>query len=158
MAGPDSGGGDIGARLHAQGIGGNAQPSDSSAPPSDLSDLINKLFDQISKWTKLVVGQDLSKLGKTSMLANLNIEQAGFQVSKEINQASIAKGTQGGALASIASSVFQWDFSKIQLPPIDPLTMNSGVEISAASLGDLPIQLAHVGSGAGMGAGFSMNA
>mgnify|MGYP000706913829 CR=1 FL=1 len=129
MAGPD-----INQQMFASGqMGGNAQAPDSKAQPTDLSDFINKLLDHVAKWVKFA-GVDVSNLGKVSALTHFNIEQGGIRANNPI---SPIKGPQGGALAQIAMSIFNYDFSKLQIPPIDAMVMNTGVDISPANLGEL---------------------
>ena len=144
--GPDSGGGDIGAKLHAQGIGsGGAGGKD--AQPEDIFDFLTKLLDKVGTWVTKFTGVNVESFFNTGALANLKIEQAGIQVNNQIMKQAIIPDAGGGATASIAGAVFNFKnlFANVGGLSIDPMTYNSGVDISPANLGEMPIQLANVG-------------
>jgi hypothetical protein len=136
-------------------IAGGSGPAAPIDKPTNLSDLINSFGDLLAKFTKFV-GVNSESMMKTGITANLNVQQGAIQINNQIvRQVPLFQDLQGGGGYQLLSSLLaKPDFAGVGGLSIDPMTYNSGVEISAASLGDLPRQ--SVG-GAGMGGGMEMS-
>jgi len=91
---------DINAHLRQSGFGMGQGGANDQKPPEDLSDFINKLFDQFSKWISKGTGVKLDSLVNTGLGAHADITKAGIQVNN--SPQSIIPDAKGGLLANIA--------------------------------------------------------
>jgi hypothetical protein len=137
MAGPDSGGGDIGARLHAQGIGGGGSgPTNKDAPPEDIFDFITKLIEKTGTWITKFTGVNVESFFNTGAMP-VKLEQGGIQVNNQIMRQAIIPDASGGALASIAGMLInQKNFGNLTAPAIEGLPV-SEMNMANASFSDL---------------------
>ncbi|MDX1975093.1 MAG: hypothetical protein SFT92_05395 [Rickettsiales bacterium] len=110
---------DINAHLQRMGFGqGGGGAPDPNAKPTDLSDFINKLFEKLGDWVTKATGVNVTSFFNTGMFANAKIEQAGIQVNNQIMKQGLLPDAPGGALAQIATQVFNNKFDGVSAPPI----------------------------------------
>lgn len=119
----DQPGFDFNRLAQQMGLGtGGGKADDPNAKPEDLSDFFNKLFDKMGDWVTKMSGFNVKSLFNTGLTSHIDFQKAAIQTQKEINQASIVKGSQGGVIAGIV-------FGEVFKPNAAPTS-------SAASGGD----------------------
>lgn len=108
---------DQGAALFARG--GNAQPADTTKPATSMQELMDQLFEQLTNWASKATGVRLNSMLNVGIFGGTKLEDGAIKSGNNIVMASVAQGSQGGVLAGVASTVFNWDMQGVSAPPID---------------------------------------
>lgn len=155
----DQPGFDFNQLAQRMGIGMGGGPASPDAKPESVFDVLTQALDKAMALVgKMVTTMNLEKVGSTGIFAHVDFQQGAIKANNNILHQGIIPDARGGVLANILADGTQIasvrDFSKINVPPVDGMAMNTGVDISPANLGTLtPQTFSEAAGGMGRGGG-----
>ena len=148
---------DIGAQNFARGIGTGNGPAAPDAKPESVFDVLTQSLDKaLALVGKMLTTVNLEKVGSTGIFAHVDFQKGAIQANNTILHQGVIPDARGGVLANIIADGTQIasvrDFGKLNVPPIEGMAMNTGVDVSPASLGTLtPPSFGDASAGMGRG-------
>jgi hypothetical protein len=142
----DQPGFDFNQLAQRMGIGtGGGGPAGPEAKPESVFDVLTQSLDKAFALVgKMITTVNLEKVGSTGIFSHIDFQKGAIQANNNILHQGVIPDARGGVLANVIADGTQIasvrDFSKINMPSIEGMAMNTGIDISPANLGTLTPQ------------------